>query len=112
MEKKFALVTKYGEISDNRNVKAVRRGAMTVREAFNDEEGFRNNNSFSSKLFDTLEEAQVELAKLPTTASLLKNATYFFDCEVSYIEEREYDEDGEYELTGCEWINENEEIKD
>lgn len=77
MEKKFALVTKYGEISDNRNVKAVRRGAMTVREAFNDEEGFRNNNSFSSKLFDTLEEAQVELAKLPTTASLLKNATYF-----------------------------------
>lgn len=31
---------------------------------------------------------------------------------MSYIEERKYDEDGKYELTGCEWINENEEIKD
>lgn len=111
MKRKFALVTKYGEISDNRNVRAVRRGALTVREAFNAEDGFRNN-SFDEKLYDTLEEAQTKLAELPTTARLLKNATYFFECEVSYIEEREYDEDGEYELTGCEWINENEEIKD
>lgn len=78
MEKKFALVTKYGEISDNRNVKAVRRGAMTVREAFNDEEGFRNNNSFSSKLFDTLEEAQVELAKLPDNSFLTQKCNIFF----------------------------------
>lgn len=112
MEKKFALVTKYGEISDSRNVKAVRRGALTLREAFNNEEGFRNNNDFEEKLFDTLEEAQARLNELPTVARLLKNATYFYECEVSYIEEREYDEDGEYELTGCEWINENEEIKD
>lgn len=111
MEKKFALATKYGEISESRNVKAVRRGTMTVREAFNAEDGFRNN-SFNEKLYDTLEEAQAELDKLPTTARLLKNATYFFECEVSYIEEREYDEDGYYEDTGCEWVNENEEIKD
>lgn len=56
MEKKFALVTKYGEISDSRDVKAVRRGTMTVREAFNAEDGFRNNG-FDEKLFNTLEEA-------------------------------------------------------
>lgn len=111
MEKKFAVITKYGEISDSRDVKAVRRGTMTVREAFNAEDGFRNNG-FDEKLYDTLEEAQAKLAELPTRARLLKNAVYFFECEVSYIEEREYDEDGKYELTGCEWINENEEIND
>lgn len=109
--KKFALVTKYGEISDSRDVKAVRRGAMTVREAFNTEDGFRNND-FKEQLFDTLEEAQTKLDELPTKACLLKNATYFFECEVSHIEERIYDKDGYYEDTGCEWINENEEIED
>lgn len=111
MEKKFALVTEYGEINDGRNVKAIRQGTMSIYDAFSVENGTRNGR-FDEQLFDTLEEAQAKLDELPTTARLLKNATYFFECEISYIEEREYDEDGEYEPTGCEWINENEEIKD
>lgn len=30
MEKKFALVTEYGEINEDRNVKAVRNGTMSI----------------------------------------------------------------------------------
>lgn len=113
MEKKFALVTEYGEIDEDRNVKAVRNGTMSIYDAFSAENGTRNG-SFDEQLFDSLDDAKNALADLKTIAIVKKKVSYFkfLDCEVSYIEERHYDEDGEYELTGCEWINENEEIKD
>lgn len=113
MEKKFALVTEYGEIDDGRNVKAVRNGTMSIYGAFNAENGTRNG-SFNEQLFDSLDNAKSELAKLKTIAIIRKNAVYFLDCEVSYIEERHYDEDGEYDLAECGdvWATAEEEIKD
>lgn len=112
MEKKFALVTEYGEIDDGRNVKAIRQGTMSIYDAFNVENGTRNGR-FDEQLFDTLEDAQAELSKLRTVAIVRKNAVYFLDCEVSYIEERDYDEDGEYDLTECSmWATAEEEVKE
>lgn len=113
MEKKFALVTEYGEIDEGRNVKAVRNGTMSIYGAFNAENGTRNG-SFDEQLFDSLDDAKSELAKLKTIAIVRKNAVYFLDCEVSYIEERHYDEDGEYDLAECGdvWETAKEEIKD
>lgn len=115
MEKKFALVTEYGEIDEDRNVKAVRNGTMSIYEAFNIENGTRNG-SFDEQLFDSLDDAKNALADLKTIAIVKKKVSYFkfLDCEVSYIEERDYDEDGEYDLAECGdvWATAEEEIKD
>lgn len=115
MEKKFALVTEYGEIDEERNVKAVRNGTMSIYGAFNIENGTRNGN-FDEQLFDTLKEAQTELAKLKTIALVKQKVAHFkfLDCKVSYIEERHYDEEGEYDLAECGdvWETAKEEIKD
>ena len=115
MEKKFAVVTEYGEIDDDRAVKDVRAGRSSVYEAFNTENGTRNG-SFDEQLFDILEEAQAELAKLKTVAVVKQKVAHFkfLDCKVSYIEERHYDEDGEYDLAECGdvWATAEEEIKD
>lgn len=114
MEKKFALVTEYGEIDDDRNVKAVRNGTMSIYNAFDVENGTRNG-SFDEQLFDTLDDAKNALADLKTVAIVKKKVSHFkfLDCEVSYIEERHYDKDGEYDLAECGnvWTAE-EEIKD
>lgn len=113
--KKFAVVTEYGEIDDNRIVKDVRDGRISIYQAFDIENGTRNC-SFEERLFDTLEEAKEELAKLKTKAIVRKGVIYFLDCEVSYIEERDYDEDGEYDMTkgscGNVWDTAKEEIKE
>lgn len=100
MEKKFALVTEYGEINDSKAVKDIRAGRSSVYEAFNAENGTRNGN-YEEEIFSTLKEAQSKLAKLKTIVVVRKNAAYFLDCEVSYIEERNYDESGEYDLSEC-----------
>ena len=112
MKKKFALVTEYGEINNNRAVKDIRSGKSSIYETFNIENGTRNG-SFNEKLFDTLDDAKSELAKLKTIAIIRKNAVYFLDCEISYIEERHYNEDGEYDLAECGnvWATAEEEIK-
>lgn len=111
--KKFAVVTEYGEIDDRRAVKDVRAGKVSIYQAFDIENGTRNGE-YEEKLFDTLEEARSELAKLRTIAIVRKSVIYFLDCEVSYIEEREYDEDGEYDLAECGnvWATAEEEIKE
>lgn len=115
MEKKFALVTEYGEIDEDRNVKAVRNGTMSIYGAFNIENGTRNGR-FNEQLFDSLDDAKKELAKLRTVAIVKQKVAHFkfLDCEVSYIEERHYDEDGEYDLAECGdvWETAEEEIKD
>ena len=111
--KKFAVVTEYGEIDDRRAVKDVRAGKVSIYQAFDIENGTRNGR-YEEKLLDTLEEARSELAKLRTTAIVRKSVIYFLDCEVSYIEERDYDEDGEYDLAECGnvWATAEEEIKE
>lgn len=113
--KKFAVVTEYGEIDNTRIVKDVRAGRVSIHQAFNIENGTRNC-SFEERLFDTLEEARSELAKLKTIAIVRKSVIYFLDCEVSYIEERDYDDDGEYDMTkgscGDVWDTAKEEIKE
>lgn len=113
MEKKFTVVTEYGEISDSRIVKDVRAGKVSIYQAFSIENGTRNGRC-DETLFDTLEEARSELAKLRTIAIVRKSVIYFLDCEVSYIEERDYDEDGEYDLSECGnvWNTAEEEIKE
>ena len=113
MEKKFALVTEYGEINDGRNVKAIKQGTMSIYNAFSAENGTRNGK-FDEQLFDSLDDAKNALADLRTIAIVRKNAVYFLDCEVSYIEERHYNEDGEYDLAECGdvWETAEEEIKD
>lgn len=111
--KKFAVVTEYGEIDDRRAVKDVRAGKVSIYQAFDIENGTRNGR-YEEKLLDTLEEARSELAKLRTIAIVRKSVIYFLDCEVSYIEERDYDEDGEYDLAECGnvWATAEEEIKE
>lgn len=111
--KKFAVVTEYGEIDDRRAVKDVRASKVSIYQAFDIENGTRNGG-YEEKLFDTLEEARSELAKLRTIAIVRKSVIYFLDCEVSYIEERDYDEDGEYDLAECGnvWATAEEEIKE
>ena len=115
MKKKFALVTEYGEIDEDRNVKAVRNGTMSIYEAFYIEKGTRNGR-FDEQLFDSLDDAKNALADLKTIAIVKKKVSYFkfLDCEVSYFEERHYDEDGEYDLAECGdiWASAEEEIKD
>lgn len=111
--KKFALVTEYGEISDSRIVKDVRAGKVSIYQAFSVENGTRNGR-YEETLFDTLEEARSELAKLQTIAIVHESVIYFLDCEISYIEERHYDEDGEYDLAECGnvWATAEEKIKE
>lgn len=113
--KKFAVVTEYGEINDSRIVKDVRAGRVSIYQAFSIENGTRNS-SFEENLFDTLEDARKKLAKCKTIATVKKNVVYFLDCEVSYIEERAYNEEGEYDMTegscGDVWDTAKEEIRE
>jgi hypothetical protein len=114
MEKKFALVTEYGEINDSRAIKDIKAGKSSIYEAFDQLNGTRNG-SFEEKLYDNLEEAKTELSKHKTVARLTGTwGGKILDCEVSYIEERHYDEDGEYDLAECGnvWAAAEEEIKD
>lgn len=112
---KFAVVTEYGEINDDRSVKDVRAGRSSVYDAFDIENGTRNG-SYDEQLFDNLEDAQAELSKLKTVAVVKQKVAgfKFLACKVSYIEERDYDEDGEYDLAECGdvWATAEEEVKE
>lgn len=100
--KKYAIVTEYGDIVDSKLVKAVRNGTMSIYEAFNTENGTRNGD-FSECLYTDFNEAMEDLYfRRVTVAEVFKNANYFLDCSVCYCEEREYDDDGEYNLAECE----------
>lgn len=55
-------------------------------------------------IFDTFDVGYKALIECHSTADLCyTECGKLLDCWITWLEEREYDEDGEYELTGNEW---------
>jgi hypothetical protein len=55
-------------------------------------------------IFDTFDGGYKALIECHSTADLCYTGCgKLLDCWITWLEEREYDEDGEYELTGNEW---------
>lgn len=101
--KKYALCTANAEISTRRIMHKVEDGEISIFEGVY-ADGYTGDANKTLAIFDTFDGGYKALIECDSTADMCKTGcSKLLDCWITWLEEREYDEDGEYELTGNEW---------
>lgn len=101
--KKYALCTAQAEISTRSTMQAVENGKMSIFEgAYSD--GYSGDANRTVAVYDGFIAGSKELLKRETYACYERTAHgKILQAWFTWLEERKYDEDGGYELTGNEW---------
>lgn len=101
--KKYALCTAHAEISTQRIRHKVEDGELSIFEGVYADQ-YTGDANKTLAVFGTFDGGYKALIECHSTADLCYTGCgKLLDCWITWLEEREYDEDGEYELTGHEW---------
>ena len=108
--KKYALCTAQAEISTTRIRHAVEDDNMTIFEgAYAD--GYTGDANKTVCVYNDMDVALAALSARNTYADIAYTGwSKVLQATLVWVEEREYDEDGEYELTGNEWQAKEQEV--
>lgn len=101
--KKYALCTAHAEISTQRIRHKVEDGELSIFEGVY-AAGYTGDANKTLAIFDTFDGGYKALIECHSTADLCyTGCSKLLDCWIMWLEEREYNEVGEYELTGNVW---------
>ncbi len=101
--KKYALCTAHAEISTQQIIHKVEDGELSIFEGVYADR-YTGDVNKTLAIFDTFDGGYKALIECHSTADLCyTGCSKLLDCWLTWLEEREYDEGGEYELTGNVW---------
>lgn len=101
--KKYALCTAHAEISTQRIRHKVEDGKLSIFEGVYADR-YTGDANKTLAIFDTFDGGYKALIECHSTADLCYTGCgKLLDCCITWLEEREYDENGKYELTGNVW---------
>lgn len=101
--KKYALCTAHAEISTQSTMQAVEDGEMDIFEGVYSD-GYSGDANRTVAVYDSFTAGTKELLKRKTYACYERTAHgKILQAWLVWLEEREYTDDGGYELTGNEW---------
>lgn len=109
--KKYALCTAHAEISTQQIIHKVEDGELSIFEGVYADR-YTGDANKTLAIFDTFDGGYKTLIECHSIAGLCyTGCSKLLDCWITWLEEREYDENGEYELTGNVWRAIEREVK-
>ena len=101
--KKYALCTAQAEISTQRIMNKVEDGEISIFEGVY-ADGYTGDATKTLAIFDAFDSGYKALIVCDTIAEICYTGCgKLLNCWIKWLEERKYDKDGEYELTGNVW---------
>lgn len=101
--KKYALCTAHAEISTQRIIHKVEDGELSIFEGVYADR-YTGDANKTLDIFDTFDGGYKALIESLSIADLCYTGRgKLLVCCITWLEERKYDEDGKYELTGTVW---------